>query len=149
MCYAHFSGIPFQSLYVHAKTSLNSFNNCSTSSTFLVSSYALIFTICGSTLVPKLNFINCWSLVNVNLATYNSYVLIFCWNFIHYHTSWLMFIIRFQIHFIFQNYLWFISVAMYLLFCVLYSKSLFWNISLHICIHDLHMCGFHILNCFR
>jgi hypothetical protein len=29
----------------------------------------------------------------------------------------------------------------------LYSKFLLWNTSLHICIHDLHICGFHRLNC--
>jgi len=77
LCYANFGGIPFKSLYVHAKTSLNSFKNCSNSNTLHVSNYALIFTICGSALVPKLSFINCWSLVSIHLVIYDSCAFIF------------------------------------------------------------------------
>jgi hypothetical protein len=43
----------------------------------LVSSCALIFTICGFALVRRLSFINCWSLVNVHPIIYNSCALIF------------------------------------------------------------------------
>jgi len=64
MCYVSFGGIPFRSLYIHVKTSLNSFNNYSASS-------------CGFALIPKLKFINCWSLVNVHPIICNSCVLIF------------------------------------------------------------------------
>jgi len=77
MCCANSSGIPFKSLYVHAKTSLNSFNNYYSSNTLHVSNYALIFTICGFALVHRLNFINCWSWVNIHPPICNSYVLIF------------------------------------------------------------------------
>jgi hypothetical protein len=48
-------------LYVHVKTSLNFFNGCSTSHTLHVLNCALIFTNYGFALIPKLNFINCWS----------------------------------------------------------------------------------------
>jgi hypothetical protein len=41
LCYVNSGGIPFKSLYVHAKISLNSFNSYSTSSTLLISSCAL------------------------------------------------------------------------------------------------------------
>jgi hypothetical protein len=77
MCCASSSGIPFKSLYVHAKTSLNSFNNCSTFNTLFISNYALVFTMCGFALVPRLNFINYWSLINVHQSICNSYALIF------------------------------------------------------------------------
>ncbi len=77
MCYVNSSGILFKNLYVHAKTSLNSCNNYSSSNTLHVSKCALIFTIYGSTLVPKLNFINYWSSINIHPATCNSYELIF------------------------------------------------------------------------
>jgi hypothetical protein len=68
-------------MYVHAKTSLNSFNSCSTSSTLFISSYALIFTMCGSTLVSRLSFINCWFLVNVHPIICNSML----WYLLEFH----------------------------------------------------------------
>jgi hypothetical protein len=77
MCCDGSNGIPFKSLYVHAKTSLNSFNSCSTFNTLFISNYASVFTMCGSASVPRLNFINCWYLINVHPSIYNSYALIF------------------------------------------------------------------------
>jgi hypothetical protein len=77
LCCASSSGIHFRSLYAHAKTSLNSFNSYSTSNTLPISNCALIFTIYGFALVPRLNFINYWSLVNVHLAMCNFCVLMF------------------------------------------------------------------------
>jgi hypothetical protein len=77
LCCANSSGILFSSLNVHAKTSLNSFNIWPTSNTLHVFNCALIFTICGYALIPKLSFINCWFLVNVHPAIYNSCDLIF------------------------------------------------------------------------
>jgi hypothetical protein len=75
MCCASFSAIPFISLYVHAKTSLNFFNDCSIFNTLFISSYALVFTMCGSASIPRLSFINFWSLVNVHPSICNSYAL--------------------------------------------------------------------------
>ncbi len=57
-CCASFGGIFFKSLYVHAKTSLNSFNSYSTSNILLIFSCGVIFTICGFASVPRLIFIN-------------------------------------------------------------------------------------------
>jgi hypothetical protein len=59
------------------KKSLNSFNNCSSSNSLPISSYALIFTICGFALIPIFSFINFLSSVNVHPAIYNSCALIF------------------------------------------------------------------------
>jgi hypothetical protein len=74
---ASFNGISFRSLYVHAKTSLNSFNSCSVSNTLSISNCALIYTNCGFASIPELNFINCWFLINVHPTIYNSCTLIF------------------------------------------------------------------------
>jgi hypothetical protein len=64
-------------LYFHVKPSLNSFNNYSTSNTLHVSNYALIFTIYGFALIPKLSFINCWFSINIHPTIYNFRALIF------------------------------------------------------------------------
>ncbi len=77
LCCASFREILFRSLNVHAKTSLNSLNNFSTSRTLPISNYALIFTIYGITLVPRLSFINYWSLVNIHPTICNSCAFIF------------------------------------------------------------------------
>ncbi len=76
MCCANFGGIPFKYLYVHAKTSLNSFDNCFSSNTLHDSNCALIFTIYGFTSIPRLNFINCWSSINIHPTICNSCALI-------------------------------------------------------------------------
>jgi hypothetical protein len=51
---SNYGGIPVRSLYVHAKTYLNFFNNYSTSNTLHVSNYALIFNIYGSSSIVDL-----------------------------------------------------------------------------------------------
>jgi hypothetical protein len=56
---------------------LNSFNNCSNSNTLHVSNWALIFTIYGFASLLRLNFINCWSIINVHQVICNSCALMF------------------------------------------------------------------------
>ncbi len=77
LCCVNYGGIPFISLYGHAKTYLNSLNSCSNFNTLHVSNCALFCAICGFTSIPRLSFINCWSSVNIHPSICNSYALIF------------------------------------------------------------------------
>ncbi len=56
---------------------MNSFNSYSIFNTLFISNYALVFTMCGFASIPRLSFINCWSLINVHPFIYNSYAVIF------------------------------------------------------------------------
>jgi len=77
LCWVNSNGMPFKSLYIHAKTSLYSQKNSSNSSTFSGCSLIFTFTIYGSSLVFKLSFVYYCSFINVQSIIYNSWALTF------------------------------------------------------------------------
>ncbi len=123
---------PFQILYVHAKTSLNSFNSCSTSSTLPISNCALLFTVGGFASVPI-------SLINIHPTI---------WLLLELHPLQGSIVHDCNM---FPDTPYFPELLMAhiccrFLFFVFCTPNSYYEILVHICNHDLHICGFHILN---
>jgi hypothetical protein len=75
--WANFGGMPFKSLYIHAKTSLYYLKSSSNSSTVFDCNLEFTFTVYGSSLIPKLRFVNYCSSINVQPTICNFWALTF------------------------------------------------------------------------